>query len=102
MCRRQLNSQQSSVALVLLGLAALCVAVVYAWRGARPVPVQAQTEREFRTAITLDGNNGAAHLKLGVLLSQGGREVEAQAQFEMAAHSSDLGVRQAALKALHR
>jgi tetratricopeptide (TPR) repeat protein len=63
---------------------------------------RSQAEREFRAAIALDGDNGAAHQRLGNLLSQDGRVVAARSQFELAARSSDAGIRQAALNALHR
>jgi Tfp pilus assembly protein PilF len=61
-----------------------------------------QAEREFRAAIALDDENGAAHLRLGNLLSQDGRIAAARAQFGLAARSSDVGVRQAALNALRQ
>jgi Flp pilus assembly protein TadD len=59
-------------------------------------------EREFRGVIAQDSGSGEAHLRLGTLLSHDGRAEEAQAQFELAARSSDPRVREAALKALGR
>jgi tetratricopeptide (TPR) repeat protein len=61
-----------------------------------------QAEHEFRAVLAEDNESGEAHLRLGTLLSHDGREAEAQTQFEMAARSSDPGVRQAALNALHQ
>jgi len=60
-----------------------------------------QAEREFRAVIAQDSENGGAHLKLGTLLSQDGREAEAQIHYKLAAHSADPRVREAAQKALH-
>jgi Flp pilus assembly protein TadD len=61
-----------------------------------------QAEREFREVIAQDSENGEAHLGLGALLSRDGREAEARTHYEIAAHSSDAKVRQAALSALTR
>ena len=61
-----------------------------------------QAEREFQAVITQDSDNGEAHLRLGLLLSHDGREKEAQSHLEIASHSSNPEVRQAALKALRR
>jgi Flp pilus assembly protein TadD len=61
-----------------------------------------QAEREFRTVIGQEGENGEAHLALGAILSHDGRGTEAQTHYEIAARSSDPKVRQAALSALGR
>jgi hypothetical protein len=47
MRRRQLNSQSRRAALVLLGLGAVCVAIMCILYGARPARAQAQPKAEY-------------------------------------------------------
>jgi tetratricopeptide (TPR) repeat protein len=61
-----------------------------------------QAERQFREVIALDSENGEAHLRLAAILSSDGREAEARTHYEIAAHSPDTKVRQAALSALRQ